>query len=351
MLLDMQDINKNIKKLCEAIGVAGLENKASQKAAKLLKEYVDDVVIDNFGNVIGKIVSKNPNAKTVLLDAHIDEIGMIVTAIDDKGFLKVSNCGGIDRRLLCAQEVTVHCSGDDLLGIIGSKPPHLEKADEAKKIAAIDDVFVDIGFTKEEAEKKVNLGDRITINSTYNELLNNRISIKSLDDRSGVVSILEALKLLKGKDLDVNVVVLFSAQEEIGCMGAKIGVYGHTPDYAIVVDVSFAYTSDAEKHKCGVLGKGVMIGVSAFLDKKMSDDLIQTAKNNEIPYQIEVITGRSTGTNADAIITSKNGVRTAVLSIPLKYMHSPIEVIEIGDIEAVASLIHAYITKAGDLNV
>jgi putative aminopeptidase FrvX len=347
----MQEIKNNLKELCLSVGVAGLENSASQKAAELLKQYTDEVTIDHFGNVIGMIHSKNQNAKTLLLDAHIDEIGMIVTSIDDKGFVKVANCGGMDRRLFAAQEVTIHGAKKDIIGVIGSKPPHLEKDDEAKQVPDVENIFIDVGYTKEQAEQYIALGDRVTINSTFQELLNNRVSVKAMDDRSGVTAILEALRLLKGKELDVNLAILFSAREEIGGMGARVASYNISPDYAIAVDVSFAYTSDAEEHKCGKMGKGVMIGVSAFLDKQMSDDLIQLAKEKEIPYQIEVITGRSTGTNADDILITKGGVRTAVLSIPEKYMHTPIEMVEIGDIEAVAKLIAEYAQKVGELNV
>lgn len=347
----MQEIKNNLKELCLSVGVVGLENIASQKAAELLKQYTDDVSIDYFGNVIGIIHSKKENAKTLLLDAHIDEIGMIVTSIDDKGFVKVANCGGMDRRLLAAQEVTIHGTNKDIIGIIGSKPPHLEKGDEATQVPEVDNIFIDIGYTKEQAEQHITLGDRVTINSAFQEMLNNRVSVKAMDDRSGVVSILEALRLLKGKELDVNLAILFSSQEEIGGTGARVGSYGISPDYAIAVDVSFAYTSDADEHKCGKMGKGVMIGVSALLDKKMSDDLIAIAKEKEIPHQIEVLTGRSTGTNADHILITKGGVRTAILSIPEKYMHTPIEMVEIGDIEAVAQLMAEYAQKVGEFDV
>ncbi|WMJ23879.1 M20/M25/M40 family metallo-hydrolase [Paludicola sp. MB14-C6] len=347
----MQEIKNNLKELCLSVGVVGLENIASQKAAEILKQYTDDVTIDYFGNVIGMIKSKKENAKTLLLDAHIDEIGMIVTSIDDKGFVKVASCGGMDRRLLAAQEVTIHGTNKDIIGIVGSKPPHLEKGEEATQVPEVDSIFIDIGYTKEQAEQYIALGDRVTINSTFQEMLNNRVSVKAMDDRSGVVSILEALRLLKGKELDVNLAILFSSQEEVGGTGARVGSYGISPDYAIAIDVSFAYTSDADEHKCGKMGKGVMIGVSALLDKKMSDDLVAIAKEKEINHQIEVITGRSTGTNADSILITKGGVKTAVLSIPEKYMHTPIEMVEVGDIEAVAQLIAEYAQKVGELDV
>lgn len=341
----MNEMKENIQKLCNAIGVAGLENNASQIAADLLCPYVDEVRIDAFGNVIGKLSCQKENAKTILLDAHIDEIGMIVVAIDDKGYLKIGNCGGIDRRLLAGQEVLVHCDGESLLGVVGSKPPHLEKGDEAKQVPDLDSVFLDIGMTKEQAEQKVKLGDRVTIRSTYRELLNNRVSVKSLDDRCGVVSILEALKQLKKEALNVNVAVLFSAQEEIGSSGAKVAAFGTAPDYAIAVDVSFALTPDAPAHKCGKMGEGVMIGVSALLNKQMSDRLIALAKEKGIPYQLEVLSGRSTGTNADVITTTKTGVITGLLSIPQKYMHTPIETMELTDIKSVADLLAAYVQE------
>lgn len=341
----MEQIKNTIKKLCSTVGVAGLESKASETAAELLRDYTNgiyDCRIDHFGNVTALIKSDNPNAKTLMLDAHIDEIGMIVIAIDDKGFLKAAGCGGVDNRLLSAQEVTVHCEGGDILGVIGAKPPHLQKADDAKKIGDMEDMFIDIGMSKEQAEKKVKLGDRVTIRSVYRELINNRVSVKALDDRAGVAAILEAVRLLQNERLNVNLAVLFSAQEEVSGAGARVASYGLSPDYAIAVDVSFAHTADADEHKCGKMGGGVMIGVSALLDKNMSDDLTRLAKEKEIKHQIEVITGRSTGTNADHIICTKSGVRTAVLSIPLKYMHTPIEVVELSDIQSAAQLIAQY---------
>ena len=339
----MERVLENLKILCTSTGVAGLENISAQKATEMLKQYTNEVRIDKLGNVIGMIKSKNKDAKTVLLDAHIDEIGLIVTAICDKGYLKVANCGGIDRRLISAQEVTVHCKDKDILGVVGSKPPHLEKKDDAKKVPEIDEVFIDIGYTKEQAEKIVSLGDRITFNSNFTELLNGKVSVKALDDRAGVVSILEALELVKDKDLNVNIAVLFSAQEEIGGSGAVVGAFSITPDEAIAVDVSFAFTKGCKEEQCGKMGDGVMIGIGAMLDKSMSDALMEIAVEKEIPHQIEVLTGRSTGTNADGIITSKDGVKTGLLSIPLKYMHTPVEVIKISDIQAVAQLIAAYL--------
>ncbi len=344
----MDRMKENLKALCLATGVSGLENEASNVAAKMLLNYTKDVSIDHFGNVVGMIKSSNKDAKTILLDAHIDEIGMVVTAIDDKGFVKFANCGGIDRRLLSAQIVTIH-GKKDIVGVVGSKPPHLESKDDANKIAEITDMFIDVGYDKETALEYISLGDKITIPSEFVEMLNDRVSCKAMDDRSGVCAILEALELLKGKDLPVNVAVQFSSREEVGGQGAKVASYTASPDMAIAVDVSFAFTPDAVEHKCGKMGEGVMIGYHSTLDKTFSDKLVAIAKEKEIKYQIEVMGGRSTGTNAEEIFLTKAGVRTSLLSIPLKYMHSPIEQVALCDIEETAKLMAEFIQIVGEI--
>lgn len=336
----------NLKELCLATGVAGAEvQEASLVAEKLLKEYTNDTKIDVLGSVQGFIPSKKDNAKTILLDAHIDEIGMIITSIDDKGFLRFSKCGGIDLRGLSAQMIKVHGQEGKhtLTGVVGSKPPHILTEAEANKVEKMDDMFIDIGMSKEEAEKVVDLGDVATIHSEFNELLNGRVSCKALDDRAGVASILHALDNLKGKDLDFNIAVQFSTREELGGQGAKISAYTIEPDFAIAVDVGFATTPDAKAHLCGELDKGVMVGYHPTLDKSMSDQMVQIAKDKDIPYQIEVSGGRGTGTNADSIITTKHGVKTSLLSIPERYMHTPIEVVSVDDVKATGNLISEFI--------
>ncbi|MFZ2540112.1 MAG: M20/M25/M40 family metallo-hydrolase [Oscillospiraceae bacterium] len=344
----MDRIKKNLKALCLATGVSGLENEASIVASEMLLNYTKDVSIDHFGNVVGIIKSSNKNAKTILLDAHIDEIGMVVTAIDDKGFVKFANCGGIDRRLLSAQLVTIH-GKKDIVGVVGSKPPHLESKEDADKIAEITDMFIDIGYDKETALQNISLGDKITIPSDFVEMLNDRVSCKAMDDRSGVCAILEALELLKGKELPVNVAIQFSSREEVGGQGAKIASYTASPDMAIAIDVSFAFTPDAVEHRCGKMGEGVMIGYHAILDKTFSDKLLAVAKEKEIKYIVEPMGGSSTGTNADGIILTKGGVKTALLSIPLKYMHTPIEQVALSDMKETAKLVAEFIQIAGEL--
>lgn len=332
------DIRSTVVSLSEISGTSGSESKAAQLALGMLREYCPDAEIIN-GNVTGKFGTHREGLPSLLLDAHIDQIGFAVTYITDDGFIKVGNIGGIDRRLLPAQPVVVHGSRD-IKGVICSVPPHLTSG--GSEVLEMDDVAIDTGLTKEELEKLVSLGDSVTFDVTCRDLIGSRITGGALDDRCGVASILYALELLKGSDLAYNVTVLFSTQEEVGERGAKIGAFEIDPDIALAVDVSFAYAIGEEESKCGYLGKGPMIGISPSLSREISDELINTAKSADIPYQIEVMSGL-TGTNADRFSVNRCGAKACTVSIPLRNMHTPVEVIDITDAEQTAKLLAAYI--------
>lgn len=332
------DIRSTVVSLSEISGTSGSESKAAQLALGMLREYCPDAEIIN-GNVIGKFGTHREGLPSLLLDAHIDQIGFAVTYITDDGFIKVGNIGGIDRRLLPAQPVIVHGSRD-IKGVICSVPPHLTSG--GSEVLEMDDVAIDTGLTKEELEKLVSLGDSVTFDVTCRDLIGSRITGGALDDRCGVASILYALELLKGRDLAYNVTVLFSTQEEVGERGAKIGAFEINPDIALAVDVSFAYAIGEEESKCGYLGKGPMIGISPSLSREISDELINTAKSADIPYQIEVMSGL-TGTNADRFSVNRCGAKACTVSIPLRNMHTPVEVIDLTDVEQTAKLLAAYI--------
>ena len=335
---DTMDIKELLFGLTDTDGVSGAEENAGAFALARLRSYTNDAYIDSFGSVIGKIGVHSKDKPTLLLDAHIDEIGMIVTYIDEKGFVKVGNCGGLDRRLLLAQQVCIH-GRQPVPGVICSKPPHLLSDEEKKKAPEVADIAIDTGYSKEQLEGLISLGDRITFYAVNRELLNGRVSGKSFDDRSGVAAILMALDLLQTEgELPFNLTVLFSSQEEVGERGAHIAAFNIAPDYAVAVDVSFGLTSDSMEDKCGKMGQGGMIGISPSLNRAMSDRLIALAKEKEIPYQIEIMP-ELTGTNADVIAVTKGGVRAVTLSIPLRYMHTPIETIVLSDLEAVARLL------------
>lgn len=342
------DIQETLMDLSRFHSVSGNEITFSSYLKTLLEPYSESVIIDNKYNVIAQISAPKEGKPTLLLDAHLDEIGMVVTYIDDEGFLHIGNCGGIDRRLLLAQEVIVH-GEKPIIGIIATIPPHLQKDEDRKKTPEIDDILIDIGMNQKQAEQVVSLGSMVTIVSKSEMLLNDRIKARALDDRAGIVSILKALDYLKGQDLQCGLYVLFSVQEEVGERGAQTGGFSINPDIAIAVDVSFAHTSDAEEHKCGKMGEGVMIGIAPTLNKQISRKMIALAKKEEIPYQQEIMSG-DTGTNADALGLTQNGVCTGLLSIPLRYMHTPVEEVQISDIDAVSRLLSVYI-KAGEFGV
>jgi endoglucanase len=268
-------------------------------------------------------------------------VGLIVTHIDDDGFIRAEPCGGVDRRLLPAQAVTVH-GKQPVKGVICTLPPHAVKKDD-KAVIKADEIRVDTGYGKDRLQELVSLGDRITVNGELVKLLGDKISGRALDDRAGVCAILYALSLLKNSNVGFNIVVTFSAQEEVGCRGARVSAYNSYADYAIAVDVSYGYSPGNNKYKCGELGKGPMIGIAPSLDRKLGDELVKIAKEWDIPHQLEIMNRDTGGTNADEISLVKGGVRTALLSIPLRYMHMPVETASVSDIEAVGQLIAAFI--------
>ena len=338
--MDLIDV---VSKLTSAQGVSGNEKSATDVSAELLSEFAE-VKTDPFGNVYGKVGEFSSDKKTLLLDAHIDEIGMIVNYITDDGFLMVSNCGGIDRRVLLAQQVTVY-GKEKLTGFVTSTPPHLEK--DSSLVPEMGSIYIDTGLSGEMAKSLVSYGDRVLIENNTVKMNGTKITSKALDDRSGVAVILKALENLKGKNTKYNIAVLFSAQEETGERGAKTGSFNIAPDLAIAVDVSFALTHCEKPEDCGEMGKGGMIGFAPSLSREMSEGLVKCAKENNIPYQLEIMGGR-TGTNADAISVSKGGVKTVTLSVPLKNMHTPVEVVDTKDILNTAELISAF-AESGDI--
>ena len=335
-------MEKMLETLCAASGVSGAENNACEAALSLLRKYAPDAKADKFGCVSGYIGDPDNGKPTVMLEAHIDEIGFIVTYIDDNGFLRVGNCGGTDRRLYAAQTVTIHTINGDIKGVICTLPPHV--ASDSSKTMQTEEIAIDAGFpSRKEAEKIISAGDRVTIDNTLAKLCGTRVTSKALDNRAGVAAVLYALELIQGKTLPYNIEVLFASQEEVRGRGAIIAAFNSSADIALVTDVSFAYTSDDKKQDCGTMGKGAMIGISPVLDNEVTNELKKLAKDKSIPYQCEVM-GHDTGTDADHISISHGGIRTGLISIPIKYMHTPVEVADTEDIKAVGRLMAAFIT-------
>ena len=334
----------NLKDLCFELaaqeGVSGCENNAAEIARKHLEKYMKTHT-DRLGNVIGSTEGKGQH---ILLDAHLDSIGLVVKGFDENGFVLFDKVGGMDLRVLTGAEVIIH-GKEEVFGVVCSVPPHLSKNDDKK--LDISTMAIDIGYDKKTATELLSVGDRITLRNFQYELLGDMISSGAFDDRSAVAAILYALELTEGKLNNIHLSVMFSSREEVGGSGAKTGAFSLQPDYSLVVDVGFgddAYTPSNETIK---LGKGASIGISPILDDEFTKELVSLAKEKEIPYQHDVM-GRSTGTNADSITIAGCGVKTALLSIPLRYMHTANEIISLKDIEYTAKLIAEYLLKKED---
>lgn len=336
------NIQETLFALCSAHGVSGCEEQAWDIARAALAPYAAEVSTTPCGNLVA--VTGNPDAdKTILLDAHMDRIGFIVTDINDNGFAKIDKCGGADARTL---QDTVLVTADGLEGTVCCMPPHLSDGSE-DKATPFSKTWVDFGMSGDRLRERLHIGDTLTFCEPPAALLGDRVTAPATDDRSGVVCLLRVAELLANQATDYKVVILLSAQEETFGTGAATGAYTVDADEAIAVDVSFASQPDISGQYSGIeLGKGAMIAISSTLDKGMSKKLIALAKERELPYQLEPLAGR-TGTNADHIAVSRGGVRTAVLSIPQRYMHTQAEVVALSDIEATAQLIAAYILSGG----
>ena len=337
----------NTKDLCLSLaaanGISGDEDEICLLTKELLSEYMP-THIDSMKNVTGRLQG---SGKHILLDAHLDRIGLIVRGISPQGFVLFERCGGVDPRTLIGSEVTVF-GEKPLFGVVCSVPPHLSNGDD--KLPKVTDMAIDIGYSEEEAKKLVFPGDRIMLNARQHSLLGDYIASPALDNRAGVATVLKCLEILKDNNANPNLTVLFSSREEVNKGGARTGAFDCGAEEAIVIDVTFAASHGVSKDEGGVSGDGAMIGFSPVLNHALSKKLVSVAKENDIPFQIEVM-GRSTGTNADEISVSCGGIKTVTLSVPVKGMHTGVEVVSVKDIDLTARLLAQYImTCGGDEN-
>ncbi|MGN0467197.1 MAG: M20/M25/M40 family metallo-hydrolase [Acutalibacteraceae bacterium] len=328
------------KELCSLGGTSGDENEAAQKAKQLLSKFMN-VTTDTLGNVIGTL--SECSKINILLEAHLDRVGLVVREIDENGFLHVEKVGGTDVRTLVGSEVIVY-GKEKIYGVVCSTPPHL--LTEADKAAGVDlsKIAVDIGCSAEKANELVSVSDRVVVTAGSSELLGERFTAPALDNRASIAAVLLAVSQIYDKLENVNLTVAFTTQEEVGGSGAKTAAFGLSPDYAICVDVGFGSDLVSEKEVTIDLGKGASIGISPVLDRGFVNELKAVAKKNAISYQHDVMTPR-TGTNADSVCISKGGVRTALLSIPLRNLHTPVEVVDMEDIRLTAKLISSFILE------
>ncbi|MDO4608202.1 MAG: M28 family peptidase [Clostridia bacterium] len=327
------NIKDNLLSLSNAVGLGNIYH-AANIAFDIISKYT--TATKNGLNIIGRL--EGMGDYTLLLEAHIDEVGFIVTDIDSDGFLTVKNCGGIDLRALPARVVTIH-GKREVTGVFCATPPHLAKGEQ--KYDDISTLKID-SLLGDTARDIISVGDFVSFKQEAVPMLNNQVTGKSLDNRAGVACLLETAKRLSGKELPFNVVFALTNEEELGHRGAKTAAFSACTDEALVLDVSFADGPDIAAKDCGRLSGGGMIGISPVLDKELSNKLADIAKENNIPYQLEVM-GGATGTNSDVISISKSGVKTGLISIPLRNMHTDVETVCIDDLISVCDLLEQYV--------
>lgn len=340
----MEITKENIlKDLLMTPSPSGSEQPIIKKMAMFLKDYIDELTIDNYGNLIALKYGANSNKK-LMLAAHADEVGMMVTHIDNNGFLSFQEIGGIDTNLLPGQRVEIHNHQGVVTGIIGKKPIHLQDRDAKAKDYDAEDLWIDIAAKdKEEAESKVEVGDYITYQTQPVVLQYDVWTSKALDDKVGLLTLVEVAKALDGKQPAMDVYFVASVQEELGARGIRTAALGINPDYGIAIDVTHATdypTCSPQKSGEIKVGNGIVIAKGPNIDKTIGRKLIDLAKQQNIKYQIEPI-ARPTGTDANFMQVSGTGVKTALLSIPCRYMHSPNEIVSLVDVnEGVRLLTH-----------
>ncbi len=332
-----------LKRLVDTPGPSGYEQNVQKIYREEIAPYADSVRTDIIGNVIAE---RNPSGSPrIMLAGHADEIGFQIRYINEDGFLYFGTIGGHDPVVTVGQRVNIHTATGPILGVLGRRAVHLMEPEERAKGVKLDDLWIDIGATdRKSAEEIVAIGDCVTYAQQMEHLLGDICTARSFDNKMGVFVLIETLRLLKEKELAASVYAVSTVQEEIGLRGARTSAFGVDPIVGIATDVCHAMDyPGADKKKVGDvrLGRGPVITRGANINPKVFQLLVQTAKEMDLPYQIEAIpTG--TGTDANAMQLARSGMATGLISVPLRYMHTPCEVMNIDDIENAAKLMAGF---------
>lgn len=341
----MTQLKERLRALCSISTVSGFELAQGCVLTDEEKTSLDEIKVDKMGNLILVKKSKKQGAKKLMLDAHLDIIGFMVTEICEKGFLRVVNIGGLDTRVLPATHVTIN-GKEKLFGVITSTPPHLRTGES--KVPKIEDLFIDTGMSKEKLEEIVSIGDTASFSPIFTPLLNNYVSGVGLDDKSCACAILDFLCSVDSEKLEYDVYAILSVQEEVGRGGPARVAFELDPDIAIITDVNFAKQEGVSSEESIQCGKGPSVDISSLCDRRLTKNIIKLFKENSLEHQIICEAGR-TGTNNECISISAQGIRTAVLSLPLKSMHTPSEVVRLEDIKALSRAFELIATAKEEL--
>ncbi len=329
-----------LKDLMRQPSPSGFEVPAQKVVKARMQMLADKVTTDVHGNVIGMLNEKAP--LKVMLAGHVDEIGLMITHIDNNGYIYFATIGGLDPVVMVSQRVCILAKRKMVRGVIGRQPIHLQDPSERGKLIKTTDLWIDIGArNKQDALKAVAIGDPIVVHPDFIEMRNNLASSRAFDDRVGAWVVTEVLRALRGRRLNAAVYAVSTVQEELGKRGAVTSAYHIKPNVGIAVDVGFASDypgSDLKRTGEIALGKGPILHIGANINPVLGKLLLATAKKNRLPYQIQA-EPRATGTDADPIQLNRGGCAAALVSIPTRYMHSPVEVISLRDLDGAVTLI------------
>lgn len=336
---------KLLKKICEVAGTSGFEQRIREMVLEEVKPLVDEIKIDAMGNVIA--IKKGKERKKAMVAAHMDEIGFIVTHIDDDGFVRFHTLGGFDPKTLTAQRVIIH-GKEDIIGVMGSKPIHLMKPDERGKAIHIQDFFIDTGMDKKAVKKIVSVGDPITRERALIEM-GDCVNGKSIDNRVSVFILIEVLRSLKNKEIPYDIYGVFTVQEEIGLRGAMSATHSINPDFGFGLDTTIAFdVPGANPHEMVTrLGKGAAIKImdgSVVSDYRMVKYMKEVANKNDIKWQAEILPAGGTDTAAVQRY-GKNGSIAGAISIPTRHIHQSIETAHKEDIKNCIELLEVSLTN------
>jgi endoglucanase len=340
------EIRRFLADICEAPGVSGYEHRVAALVKSALCRYADEVRQDKLGNLVfyKRGEGEEGSRPRILLAAHMDEIGLMVTKTEEGGFLRFAPVGGIDPRTLVGQEVILF-GRETLPGVIGAKPPHLTSAEEREKGHEPEDLYIDLALPEDKVKKLVSAGDMAVIRRESLALSGNSFVAKALDDRAGVAALLCCLRELEKLRHSADVFAVATVQEEVGVRGATVSAYGIVPDIGIAVDVSHGEMPGVPEHETSRLGKGPAICLGPNIHPMVGKELLRLAKEYRIPHQLEAIP-RPTGTDARAIQITRGGIPTALISIPLRYMHTSVELVDLEDIRQAGRLLACFISTA-----
>lgn len=339
-------IKEFLRQISEASGVSGYEAGVRELVGQEFSQYADEVRMDTLGSLIAvkRGAPKNAAAqqRSIMLAGHMDEIGLVVTQLE-KGFVRFSTVGGFDLRVLLGQEVVVH-GRRDLPGIIGTRPPHVLGAEEREQVVPLDRLFIDVGLGEAELAENVRVGDIVTLQREFTELAGDLVAGKAFDDRAAVACIDSCLQHLATMKHSWDVYAVATVQEETGLKGALTTTFGIAPDIGIAIDVGHGNMLGVSEVDTVPVGGGPAIVLGPNIHPLLHSRLVETAKRYEISYQVDPAPG-PTGTDAWAMQVTREGIPTALISIPLRYMHTTVETLSLRDVERIGRLLALFISN------